>query len=154
MTSKLIKRVKSLLFVYLISITICACASVPENNITSEGASEENTIAEESVVEATAIPTHKLYFDVSVNIPEDIYSEHDIKIFLDGNEYHSFTTSEYYTELSDVEEGTHSLSFFYDDNQLSGNEYSFDLTKESSICFSIDYQEDLIRVEFLSLIHI
>ncbi|ADL36469.1 PASTA domain-containing protein (plasmid) [Butyrivibrio proteoclasticus B316] len=144
MTSKLIKRVKSLLFVYLISITICACASVPENNITSEGASEENTIAEESVVEATAIPTHKLYFDVSVNIPEDIYSEHDIKIFLDGNEYHSFTTSEYYTELSDVEEGTHSLSFFYDDNQLSGNEYSFDLTKESSICFSIDYQEDLI----------
>ena len=133
------KKTVYLMLVIMMCFGMIACGTETTDNV-------EPTAVKESVnePEEPVIPTYKLYFDVPVGLSEEVLTKNSIALYLDGQSIHEFVDSSYYTQLiEEVEEGSHVVTLFMDNAPIIDSEYTFNLSSDSTLSFSVDYQEDL-----------
>ena len=137
-----------LIVVLLICLGLAACGGGNKPQVLGDMSTEGKEVTL-SAEEEPQIITYQLYFDVSVNITDEAFEQHSIELYLDGDSVHEFSDSMYYTELlSDVEEGSHEVVLFQDNKPVVESAYTFELTGDSTVSFSLDYQEELTTSEY------
>ena len=86
---------------------------------------------------------HKLYFDIDVSIPDEVFKGHTIELYLDEQPFHKFEDGKYYTELTEIVEGSHTISYKVDEQILADLNQSIDLLADMSAVYKLTYGESL-----------
>ena len=142
-----------IMVIFLLSLLILA--GCEENSKTSMVQSSEQGTNQESDSEGdvasseeSVIVMHKLYFDVNVTSSEDVFQNHSIELYLDEQPFHKFEDGKYYTELAEVEEGNHVISFKVDDAILNDLNQNVNVNADMSIVFTLGFNDSLDITSF------
>ena len=144
------KRCFALLILLCIVFTGCGneSAQTLSDGIGSAGnnANADNDgsyIDDESGAEESVQVFHKLYFDIDVGIPDETFKEHNIELYLDEQPFHKFEDGKYFTELTEIVEGSHTISFKVDEQILADLNQNIELVADMSAVYKLTYGETL-----------